>query len=131
MKKTGLIEQERYTCAIGALQSVVAIPRAVPILHSGPGCGDMIKGFFERSTGYAGGDTSPCTNFSEKDVVFGGIDRLREIISIASISGQQHPPVAPKMPLPCFHIVLETTPYKPARRGRCPSSRRPSPTRCS
>ncbi|MBQ8921984.1 MAG: hydrogenase [Oscillospiraceae bacterium] len=76
----GLIEQERYTCAIGALQTVVAIPRAVPILHSGPGCGTMIKGFFERSSGYAGGDTSPCTNFSEREVVFGGTDRLRSII---------------------------------------------------
>jgi nitrogenase molybdenum-iron protein beta chain len=78
---SGLIEQERYTCAIGALQSVVAIPRAVPILHSGPGCGTMIQGFFERSTGYAGGSTSPCTNFGEQEVVFGGIDRLRQIIS--------------------------------------------------
>lgn len=76
----GIIEQERYTCAIGALQSVVAIPRAVPILHSGPGCGTMIAGFFERSTGYAGGSTSPCTNFSEREVVFGGTDRLRNII---------------------------------------------------
>lgn len=78
---SGIIEQERYTCAIGALQSVVAIPKAVPILHSGPGCGDMIQGFFERSTGYAGGSTSPCTNFSEKEVVFGGIDRLRQVIT--------------------------------------------------
>lgn len=77
----GIIEQERYTCAIGALQSVVAIPRAVPILHSGPGCGTMINGFFERSRGYAGGNTSPCTNFSETEVVFGGTDRLRQIIA--------------------------------------------------
>ena len=77
---TGIVEQERYTCAIGALQTVVAIPRAVPILHSGPGCGEMIAGFFERSTGYASGSTAPCTNFSEKEVVFGGIDRLREIV---------------------------------------------------
>lgn len=81
MSKSGLIEQERFTCAIGALQSVVAIPRAVPILHSGPGCGEMIAGFFERSTGYAGGSTSPCTNFTEKEVVFGGINRLRDIIN--------------------------------------------------
>jgi len=78
---SNVIEQERYTCAIGAMQSVVAIPRAVPILHAGPGCGDMIAGFFERSTGYAGGSTTPCTNFSEREVVFGGIDRLREIIA--------------------------------------------------
>lgn len=80
MSRSGMIEQERFTCAIGALQTVVAIPRAVPILHSGPGCGEMIAGFFERSTGYAGGSTSPCTNFSEKEVVFGGINRLRDII---------------------------------------------------
>ncbi|MBQ1894501.1 MAG: hydrogenase [Clostridiales bacterium] len=77
----GMIEQPRFSCAIGALQSVVAIPRAVPILHSGPGCGDMVSGFFERSKGYAGGDTSPCTNFNEKDVVFGAVDKLRKIIS--------------------------------------------------
>jgi nitrogenase molybdenum-iron protein beta chain len=75
-----MIEHERYTCAIGALQSVVAIPRAVPILHSGPGCGTMVQGFYERATGYAGGYTSPCTNFSETEVVFGGIERLRSII---------------------------------------------------
>ncbi|MCL1931724.1 MAG: hydrogenase [Treponema sp.] len=78
---SSVIEQGRYTCAIGAMQSVVAIPKAVPILHSGPGCSDMITGFFERATGYAGGPTSPCSNFSEKEVVFGGIDRLREIIA--------------------------------------------------
>lgn len=79
-KPGGIIEQERYTCAIGAMQSVIAIPKAVPILHSGPGCGEMISGFFERSTGYAGGNTAPCTNFSEREVVFGGIDRLRKIV---------------------------------------------------
>jgi len=78
---SNVIEQGRYTCAIGAMQSVVAIRRAVPILHAGPGCGDMITGFFERATGYAGGSTAPCTNFSEREVVFGGIDRLREIVA--------------------------------------------------
>ncbi len=77
---SGIIEQERYTCAIGALQSVVAIKRAVPILHSGPGCGTMVNGFFERSRGYAGGNTSPCTNFGETEVVFGGTERLKQII---------------------------------------------------
>jgi nitrogenase molybdenum-iron protein beta chain len=40
----------------------------------------MIQGFFDRSKGYAGGNTSPCTNFTERDVVFGGIDKLRDII---------------------------------------------------
>ncbi|MCR5032934.1 MAG: hydrogenase [Lachnospiraceae bacterium] len=76
----GHVEQPRYTCALGALQTVVAIPRAVPILHSGPGCGDMITGFFDRSGGYAGDGTIPCTNFNEKDVVFGAVDKLRKNI---------------------------------------------------
>ena len=75
-----VIEQQRITCAIGAMQTVVAIPKAVPILHSGPGCGSMVHGFFDRATGYAGGSTSPCTNFTEKEVVFGGLDKLRENI---------------------------------------------------
>ena len=75
-----IIEQERFTCALGAMQTVVAIPKALPILHSGPGCGDMVSGFFQRSKGYAGGSTTPCSNFSEKEVVFGGINRLRELV---------------------------------------------------
>lgn len=78
---SSVIEQQRFTCAIGAMQTVVAIPRAVPILHSGPGCGTMVAGFFERATGYAGGSTAPCTNFSEAEVVFGGEEKLRKIIN--------------------------------------------------
>jgi nitrogenase molybdenum-iron protein beta chain len=74
------IEQQRYMCAIGAMQTVVAIPRAIPILHSGPGCGSMTSGFFERSRGYSGGSTAPCTNFTEADVIFGGENKLAEII---------------------------------------------------
>ncbi|MDR0708889.1 MAG: hydrogenase, partial [Spirochaetaceae bacterium] len=75
-----IIEQQRFMCAIGAMQTVVAIKRALPILHSGPGCGTMVAGFFERSTGYSGGNTAPCTNFSETDVVFGGEKKLEGII---------------------------------------------------
>ncbi|MDR3255613.1 MAG: hypothetical protein LBT31_08585 [Synergistaceae bacterium] len=74
------IEQQRFMCAIGGMQTVVAIPNAVPILHSGPGCGNMVTGFFERASGYAGGSTAPCTNFSETEVVFGGEARLESII---------------------------------------------------
>jgi nitrogenase molybdenum-iron protein beta chain len=77
---SGHIEQQRYMCAIGAMQTVVAIPRAIPILHSGPGCGNMTSGFFERSRGYSGGSTAPCTNFTEADVIFGGEGKLTEII---------------------------------------------------
>jgi nitrogenase molybdenum-iron protein beta chain len=40
----------------------------------------MTAGFFERSRGYSGGSTAPCTNFTESDVVFGGEKRLEELI---------------------------------------------------
>ncbi|MDR1979145.1 MAG: hypothetical protein LBQ42_10485 [Synergistaceae bacterium] len=76
----GLIEQQRFMCAIGGMQTVVAIPRAVPILHSGPGCGVMVTGFFDRAKGYAGGNTAPCSNFTEREVVFGGEEKLENLI---------------------------------------------------
>ncbi len=74
------IEQPRFSCAVGAMESVVAIRRGVPILHSGPGCGYKINGFFGQGEGYAGGSTIPCTNAEERDVVFGGERKLRELI---------------------------------------------------
>jgi len=76
----GMIEQERFACALGAMQTVVAIPRAVPVLHSGPGCGTMVSRFFGQGAGHAGGNTVPCTNATEADVVFGGEGRLREVL---------------------------------------------------
>lgn len=74
------IEQPRYSCALGAMQSVVAIKRSVPILHSGPGCGTKITKLIGQGEGYAGGSSIPCSNTEEKDVVFGGEKRLKEVI---------------------------------------------------
>ncbi len=76
-----VIEQPRYSCALGAQQTVVAIPRAVPVLHSGPGCCNKITGLIGQGEAYAGGSTIPCTNASERDVVFGGVDKLRSVVS--------------------------------------------------
>lgn len=75
-----LIEQPRYSCALGAQQSVIAIKRAVPILHSGPGCGDKINRLLGQGEGYAGGNTVPCTNASESEIVFGGEQKLNNVI---------------------------------------------------
>ena len=75
-----LIEQPRYSCALGAMQSVVAIKRGVPILHSGPGCANKITKLIGQGEGYAGGSTIPCTNAEEKDVVFGGERKLQNVI---------------------------------------------------
>ncbi|MCE5284412.1 MAG: hydrogenase [Pelosinus sp.] len=74
------IEQPRYSCALGAQQSIVAIKRAVPILHSGPGCGTKINRLLGQGEGYAGGSTVPCTNASETEIVFGGEERLKSVI---------------------------------------------------
>lgn len=76
-----IIEQPRYSCALGAQQTVVAIKRAVPILHSGPGCSGKISSLIGQGEGYAGGNTIPCTNASESEVVFGGEGKLRNVIN--------------------------------------------------
>jgi nitrogenase molybdenum-iron protein beta chain len=75
-----IIEQPRYSCALGAQQTVVAIKKAVPILHSGPGCSGKISSLIGQGEGYAGGNTIPCTNASESEIVFGGEDKLRQVI---------------------------------------------------
>jgi len=82
---TDIIQGPRHGCALGALQTVVAIERAIPILHAGPGCGSKLHRGLSRAggyqgTGYAGADAMPCTNMVEKDVVFGGLDKLRDVI---------------------------------------------------
>ena len=84
----GVIEEIRNVCALGALQSVVAIERAIPIIHAGPGCGQKLwsglangNGF--QGAGYVGGHSVPCTNATEQEVVFGGEDKLRETVANA------------------------------------------------
>lgn len=74
------IEQPRYSCALGAQQSVVAINRAVPIVHSGPGCSCKVSALIGQGEGYAGGNTIPCTNCGESEIVFGGENKLRGVI---------------------------------------------------
>jgi nitrogenase molybdenum-iron protein beta chain len=83
--KSESISRPRYGCAIGAYHSAVAIPKVVPILDCGPGCGDkqfVSLAFYNgyQGGGYGGGATPPSINTTEKEVVFGGNDRLRELI---------------------------------------------------
>jgi len=80
-----IIEQPRYVCPLGAQQTVLGIKRAIPIVHAGPGCSSKIfealcynSGF--QGEGYAGGSAIPATNSSEKDIVFGGEEKLRSTI---------------------------------------------------
>ncbi|MBM7865616.1 hydrogenase [Heliobacterium gestii] len=85
-QKTNSIQQIRYACSIAALHSACAIPRVIPITHCGPGCADkqfMNVAFYNgfQGGGYGGGAVVPSTNATEKEVVFGGMERLRELIA--------------------------------------------------
>lgn len=83
--KTNSIQQIRYVCSIAAMHSASAIPRVIPITHCGPGCADkqfMNVAFYNgfQGGGYGGGSVVPSTNATEREVVFGGAERLRELI---------------------------------------------------
>lgn len=85
---SNIVEQPRHFCALGAQQTVVAIERAIPIIHAGPGCSSKLTGGLSncngfQGSGYAGGNAVPCTNSGEREVVFGGEDRLRQLIKNA------------------------------------------------
>ncbi|MDR1045174.1 MAG: hydrogenase [Candidatus Adiutrix sp.] len=81
-----LIEQPRYACALGAQQSVLAIPGALPIVHAGPGCSSKLFGFASfgagfQGEGFGGGSHVSSTNTDEQDVVFGGESKLNNVIN--------------------------------------------------
>ncbi len=83
---SNIVEQLRHACALGSYESVLAIDRAVPIIHSGPGCAAKIWATLGlqngcQGTGYIGGHSIPCTDAGEKEVIFGGTDRLEKVIS--------------------------------------------------
>ena len=89
----GPIEQVRYACALGALASVIAIEGAIPITHCGPGCATKQFHALSGISGYQGGEFHvPSTNMGNKEVIFGGVVRLDELISstppLALICGQ-------------------------------------------
>ncbi|PIO97937.1 nitrogenase component 1 [Pleomorphomonas carboxyditropha] len=78
----GPIEQVRYACALGALTSVIAIEGAIPITHCGPGCASKQFHALSGISGYQGGEFHvPSTNIGNKEVIFGGADRLDELIA--------------------------------------------------
>lgn len=78
----GAIEQVRYGCSLGALASVIAIPGAVPITHCGPGCATKQFHALSGINAYQGGEFhAPSTNLGNQEVIFGGADRLDELIN--------------------------------------------------
>ncbi len=77
-----LLDKQRYKCALGAMQSVQAIERALPVLHSGPGCAQKLSDT-NGSSGYFSPNIFTCTSINEKDVVFGGVKKLHSTIDNA------------------------------------------------
>ena len=64
------------------MQSVQAMNRVLPVLHSGPGCAEKLANPM-GNTGYFSPNIYPCTGINEKDVVFGGTNKLRSTIANA------------------------------------------------
>ncbi|HEY3423368.1 MAG TPA: nitrogenase component 1 [Negativicutes bacterium] len=83
---TTFIERPKFTCALGgALVTISALARAVPIVHAAGGCAALLSGTYNsasgyKGTGYCGGTMIPTSSIVEKDIVFGGEDRLAEQI---------------------------------------------------
>ncbi|QNU65682.1 hydrogenase [Ruminiclostridium herbifermentans] len=84
-KKSNTIVHPHYACAIGGAYSVVAIKGGIPIANCGPGC--MYKQYFFLGfeNGFqgsisTGGGNVPSANVGENDVVFGGMNKLDDLI---------------------------------------------------
>jgi len=80
------VERPGYVCALGgAIGTLKVLPRTVPILHAATGCGGNVALALNQAAGYMGGgycadQALPSTNTSEREIVFGGEERLSEQI---------------------------------------------------
>ncbi|MDR1930245.1 MAG: hypothetical protein LBQ44_06385 [Treponema sp.] len=80
------IERPRYFCSFGgALSTLEALPDTIPILHAAGGCAGSIAwgqngGSGLQVGGYCGGLAAPSSNVGEREVIFGGSERLAEQI---------------------------------------------------
>ena len=82
---SAIIQEAKFTCALGAQQTVLGIPGAVPVIHAGPGCSQrqftyLANGSGYQGEGYAGGGQIACTNSSQSEVVFGGEKKLAKLL---------------------------------------------------
>ena len=65
------------------MTTIMAIHRAIPLVHASPGCGfnltlGQVLASGYQGQGYCGGGGLPSTRFTTKQVVYGGEDRLRQ-----------------------------------------------------
>ena len=82
------IERPRFSCMLGgALATLTSLQRVIPIIHGAQGCGGQLTNSFAYGgylgVGYCGGASLPSSNVSEKEIIFGGAERLRKEILAA------------------------------------------------
>lgn len=81
-----VVEAPRFTCALGgAYSAALATYGTVPILHSGAGCGmanshGMTFAAGLNTGGAQGTTNTPCSCLVEEHVIFGGEEKLRNLI---------------------------------------------------
>lgn len=82
-----IAEAPRYSCSLaGVLGTVLGIFGSVPILHSGAGCGlgnqfGLTYASGENAGGPQGGTNTPCSCLVEEHVIFGGENKLKNLIA--------------------------------------------------
>lgn len=80
------LEAPRYSCSLsGAYGTTLGINGAVPILHSGAGCGvgqlfGTLYAGGQAAGGNEGGTSTPCSCLVEEHVIFGGETKLRNLV---------------------------------------------------
>lgn len=81
-----ILENPRGGCVLAGINSVLgAIDRVCPIFHSGPGCCMQTTAAEQGQSGnksacFVSGVSLPSTNMLEREVVFGGIKKLKTTI---------------------------------------------------
>lgn len=81
------VENPRGGCVLSGINSVLgAIGRVCPVFHSGPGCCMQTSAAEQGQSGgksacFVSGVSIPSTNMLEKQVVFGGLDKLRSTVA--------------------------------------------------
>jgi nitrogenase molybdenum-iron protein beta chain len=78
------IERPRYFCAFGgALSTLEALPETIPIMHASVGCAASVTWGQSGASalevgGYCGGLSVPGSNITDREVIFGGVNRLKQ-----------------------------------------------------
>lgn len=83
---SNVVENPRGGCVLAGINSVLgAIDKVCPILHSGPGCCMQTSAAEQGQSGnknsaFVSGVSIPSSNMLEKEVVFGGVQKLETTI---------------------------------------------------